>query len=126
MGAINSREENPIPGVVFSEIQIPDEFNLGTGRFITMVEAGAIKRINPIISNVMNEPYFLMIVTINLGINQITALLGKAHDEGAIARKVFNIPNDIAVENAHDFTVSFKDWDITGITLNGKALEIAV
>ena len=126
MGAINSRELNPIPGVDFSEILIPDEYYLGTGKFTTMVEAGAFKRINPIISNVMNEPYFLMIVTINLGIDQVTALLGKAHDEGAISRKVFNIPQNIVVDNAHDFTVFFKEWDITEIKLDGKALEPAV
>ncbi len=125
MGEINSREKNPIPGIDFSELHIPDEYNLGTGKFITMVEAGGFKKMNPIISNVMNEPYFLMIVTMNLGIDQVTALLGKAHDEGAISRKVFNIPKDIVVENAHDFTVTFKDWDITEMKLDGKALELA-
>ena len=100
MGAINSRETNPIPGVAFSEIMIPDEYNLGTGIFTTVVEAEALKKMSPIISNVLNEPYFLMIVTINLGIDQVTVLIGKAHDEGAIDRKVFNIPKDIAVEVA--------------------------
>lgn len=125
MAEINSREANPIPGVEYSEIRIPDEHYLGTGEFTTMVEAGALKKINPIISNVMNEPYFLMIVTINLGIDQITALLGKAHDEGAIARRVFNIPKDTDLEKANDFTVIFKEWDITAITLNGSELELA-
>lgn len=125
MAEINSREDNPIPGVEYSEIRIPDEHYLGTGEFTTMVEAGALKKINPIISNVMNEPYFLMIVTINLGIDQITALLGKAHDEGPISRKVFNIPKDINLENANDFTVIFNEWDITSIRLNGSELEPA-
>ncbi len=125
MGEINSHEKNPIPGVEFSEIHIPDEFSLGTGKFITMVEKGAIKKMSPIISNVMNEPHFVMIVTINLGIEQVTALIGKAHDEGAITRKVFTIPSDIVPENAHDFTVIFEEWDITAIKLNGKELELA-
>ncbi len=125
MGEINSREKNPIPGVEFSEIHIPDEFSLGTGKFITMVEKGSLKKMSPIISNVMNEPHFLMIVTINLGIDQVTAMIGKSHDEGAIDRKVFNIPKEIIVENAHDFTVIFKEWDITDVKLNGKKLELA-
>jgi hypothetical protein len=123
MGAINSREKNPIPGVDYSEICFPDEFYMGTGIFTTVVEAGALKKMSPIISNVLNEPYFLMIVTINLGIDQVTALIGKAHDEGAIDRKVFNIPKDIVVEDSHDFTVAFKDWDIKAVLLNGKELE---
>lgn len=125
MGAISSREKNPIPGVDYSEICFPDEFYLGTGIFTTIVEAGSLKKMSPIISNVLNEPYFLMIVTINLGIDQVTVLIGKAHDEGAINRKVFNIPKDIVVEDSHDFTVAFKDWEIKALLLNGKELEIA-
>ena len=123
MGAISSREKNPIPGVDYSEICFPDEFYLGTGIFTTIVEAGSLKKMSPIISNVLNEPYFLMIVTINLGIDQVTVLIGKAHDEGAINRKVFNIPKDIVVEDSHDFTVAFKDWEIKALLLNGKELE---
>lgn len=125
MGVINSHEKNPIPGVDYSEICFPDEYHLGTGIFTTVVEAGALKKMSPIISNILNEPYFLMIVTINLGIDQVTVLIGKAHDEGAINRKVFNIPKDITVEDSHDFTVAFMDWDIKALTLNGEELEIA-
>ncbi|MBI5665596.1 MAG: hypothetical protein HZC49_11015 [Nitrospirae bacterium] len=125
MAEIKSREDKPIPGVDYSEIRIPDEFYLGTGEFTTMVEPKALGKINPIISNVMNEPYFLMIVTINLGINQVTALLGKAHDEGPICRKVFDIPKNVNVENANDFTVCFNEWDISEVKLNGTALKPA-
>lgn len=125
MSEIRSREEHPIPGVEYSAIHIPDEHNLGTGTFTTMVEAGSLAKINPIISNIVNEPYFLMIVSINLGIDQVTALLGKAHDEGPISRKVFDIPGDITTDKAHDFTVVFRDWDISGITLDGTSLKPA-
>lgn len=125
MADIKSREDKPIPGVDYSEIRIPDEYYLGTGEFTTVVEPKALAKINPIISNVMNEPYFLMIVTINLGIDQVTALLGKAHDEGPISRKVFDIPKDINIDDPNDFTVCFKEWDITEITLNGNGLKLA-
>jgi len=125
MAEIKSREDKPIPGVDYSEIRIPDEFYLGTGEFTTMVEPKALAKINPIISNIMNEPYFLMIVTINLGIDQVTVLLGKAHDEGPICRKVFDIPKDINEEIANDFTVSFHEWDIKDVSLNGASLRLA-
>ncbi len=125
MADIISREDKPIPGVDYSEIRIPDEYCLGTGEFSTILEPKALAKINPIISNVMNEPYFLMIVTINLGIDQVTALLGKAHDEGPISRKVFDIPKDINVENANDFTVCFNEWDIKEVKLNGASLKPA-
>ncbi|MEN8264948.1 MAG: hypothetical protein ABFR82_15970 [Nitrospirota bacterium] len=125
MAELKHREDNPIPGVDYSEIRIPDEKYLGTGEFTTMVPKKALSKINPIISNVMNDPYFLLIVSINLGIDQVTAVLGKTHDEPPISRKVFNIPKDFDVKDAHDFTVSFKEWDVTGMTLNGKEIERA-
>lgn len=125
MAEILNREANPIPGVDYSEIRIPEEFSLGTGEFTTMLEPGALAKNNPIISNVMNDPYFLLIVSINLGIDQVTAVLGKTHSEPPISRKVFNIPKDINVENANDFTVVFREWEIDEIKLNGDKLELA-
>ena len=125
MADLINRDEKPIPGVEYSEIRFPDEHYLGTGEFTTMVEAKALGKINPIISTVSNEPYFLMIVTINLGIDQVTALLGKTYDEGVISRKVFNIPKDIKIEDANDFTVAFEEWEVKGIKLNGKAIQLA-
>ncbi len=124
MPEIKSREARPIPGVEYSEIRIPDEHYLGTGEFTTVIEPKAMSRINPIISNVMNEPYFLLIVNINLGIDQVTALLGKMHDEPPVSRKVFAIPKDIRIEDANDFTVSFREWEITGMRLNGDNLPV--
>ncbi len=124
MPEIKSREAKPIPGVEYSEIRIPDEHYLGTGEFTTVIEPGALSRINPIISNVMNEPYFLLIVNINLGIDQVTALLGKMHEEPPVSRKVFAVPKDIRIEDANDFTVSFREWEITGMRLNGDNLPV--
>lgn len=125
MAELISREDKPIPGVDYSEVRIPDEYYLGTGEFTTIIEPGAFARINPIISNIMNEPYFILIVTINLGIDQVTVLLGKSHDEGPISRKVFDIPKDFNIEVANDFTVCFNEWDINEIRLNGKGLKQA-
>ena len=125
MAEIKHREDNPIPGVDYSEIRIPDEHDLGTGEFTTMLPKKALSKMNPIISNVMNDPYFMLIISINLGIDQVTAVLGKTHDEPPISRKVFNIPKDFNVEDAHEFTVSFKEWDVTEMKLNGKEMEIA-
>ncbi|NOZ68387.1 MAG: hypothetical protein GXP46_03900 [Deferribacteres bacterium] len=124
MPEIKSREAKPIPGVEYSEIRIPDEHYLGTGEFTTVIEPKAMSRINPIISNVMNEPYFLLIVNINLGIDQVTALLGKMYDEPPISRKVFAIPKDIRIDDTNDFTVSFREWEITGMRLNGDSLPV--
>jgi hypothetical protein len=55
MSGIKSRGEKPVPGIEYSEISIPDEKKLGTGKFSTVLEPGALSRINPIISSIIND-----------------------------------------------------------------------
>jgi hypothetical protein len=125
MSEIKSREDGPVPGVEYSEINIPDDKEMGTGSFTTMIEPKAMKKINPIISSIQNEPVFLMIVSINLAIEQATAMIGKSHNTPPLDRKVFNIPAGIDLLQANDFSVNFSDWDITGMKLNGNNLNPA-
>jgi len=124
MAEIKSRENNPVPGIDYSEIHIPDEENLGTGTFTTMLEPNAMAKISPIISSIINEPVFKLLVNIYLTTNEITALLGKADKSPALSRKVFKIPENIELSDAHKFDVVFKDWEIKGMKMNGKFLEI--
>ena len=125
MSEIKSREDGPVPGVQYSEINIPDDKEMGTGSFTTVLEPKAMKKINPIISSIENEPVFLMIVSINIAIEQATAMIGKSHNTPPLDRKVFNIPQGIDLLQANDFSVSFDDWDVTGMRLNGNNLNPA-
>jgi hypothetical protein len=123
MPEIKSREDGPVPGVKYSEIHIPDEKMLGTGSFTTVLDPAALKKINPIISSIQNEPEFIMVVSINIAIEQITAMIGKSYNSPPLDRKVFTIPTGIDLLKENDFTVSFDDWDIQGIKLNGNNLN---
>lgn len=125
MSEIKSREAKPIPGVEYSEIHIPDKDNIGTGFFTTMLEPRALKKNNPIVSSIQNEPVFLLIVSINIAIEQVTAMIGKSHGAPPLCRKVFTIPADINLEQTNDFTVGFAGWDIKRISLNGSDLPVA-
>jgi len=125
MAEMKNRETTPIPGVEYSEIYIPDEKDLGSGTFTSVLEPRALKKINPIISSIQNEPVFLMIVSINIAISQVTAMIGKSHNTAPLDRKVFNIPESIDDQKANDFTVRFNDWDIESMKLNGDDLKLA-
>ncbi|UCH81381.1 MAG: hypothetical protein JSW20_01895 [Nitrospiraceae bacterium] len=125
MAEIRSREQEPVPGITYSEIHIPDESILGTGTFITVLEEGAFGKKNPIISSVMNEPVFVLILSLNIAIASATAMIGKSQNTPPLDRKVFNIPKNIDSTGVLSFEVSFKDWDIIGIDLNGKKLANA-
>lgn len=125
MPEIKSREDGPVPGVKYSEIEIPDESRLGTGSFKTVLDPAALKKINPIISSIQNEPEFIMVVSINIAIEQITAMIGKSYNTPPLDRKVFTIPSEIDLLKENDVTVRFDDWDIQGIKLNGNDLTPA-
>jgi len=120
---IISREDRPLPGIEYSEISIPDENDLGTGTFTTVIEQRAMAKINPIMSSVTNEPFFQMIMTINSAEEEATVLLGKAGNSPALSRKVFKIPEDTKIHESHNFKVVFSEWDIKALELDGNALQ---
>lgn len=124
MAEIKSRENNPVPGIDYSEIRIPDEQNLGTGTFTTVLEPDAMTKISPIISSIINESVFKLLVSIHLATKEITALLGKADNSPALSREVFKMPDKIELSNRHSFEVVFEDWKIKDLLMNGEKLQI--
>lgn len=124
MAEINSREKNPVPGIEYSEIHIPEEEDLGTGTFTTMLESGATSRINPIISSIINEPVFQLMVSINVAIESVTVMLGTADQTPARSRKVFQLPKTFKTGESHQFDALFSKWSVTGLRMNGDALPL--
>jgi len=125
MAEIKSHEEKPVPGVDYSMIQISDDNNLGTGTFTTMLEPNAMAKINPIISSIQNELVFQLIVSINLAIESVTAMIGTADNTPPLSRKVFSLPKEIVLKDAHRFDVGFKEWQIEEISMDGVNLELS-
>ena len=123
MAEIRSRDNNPVPGIDHSEIYIPDEKNVGVGTFITVLEPNAMAKISPIISSIINEPVFQLIVSINLAIESVTVMIGKADKSPPLSRKVFKLPKEIELPDAHRFEVVFGNWDIESLKLDGENLE---
>lgn len=123
MTELKNREHKLLPGIEYSEIMIPDEQDLGTGTFTTVLEPNAMAKINPIISSIINEPVFKLIVAINLAIESVTVLLGKADNSPPASRKVFNLPKSLKTSDVNTFEVVFKNWKIKGLELNGNSLE---
>ncbi|MEF9427599.1 MAG: hypothetical protein L0956_10740 [Candidatus Mariimomonas ferrooxydans] len=123
MPEMKSRQNNPVPGIDYSEICIRDEHNLGTGTFTTVLEPGAMAKISPIISTIVNEPVFKLMINIHLAANEIIALLGKADNSPALSHKIFKLPENINLTDIHSFEVIFKDWEITAMTIDGKSLK---
>jgi hypothetical protein len=122
MAEIKSRDNNPVPGIDHSEIHIPDENIIGTGTFITVLEPNAMAKTNPIISSIINEPVFQLIVSINLAIESVTVMIGKADNTPPLSRKVFKLPKEIDLPATHRFDVSFGEWKIESLSMDGESL----
>jgi hypothetical protein len=121
---IKSRGHKPVPGIEYSEIRIPNEKNLGTGNFKTVLEPGALAKINPVVSSIINEPVFKLLVNINLADESVTALLGKADKSPPLSRRTFKLPKKFKVSDTHMFEVIFKDWKLKELKMNGKKLRL--
>jgi hypothetical protein len=123
MAGIKSRGEKPVPGIEYSEIRIMNEKNLGTGSFKTVLEPKALGKINPIISSIINEPVFKLMVNINLATESVITLLGKADKSPPASRETFKLPKKFKVADVHTFNVTFRNWKIKELKMNGKKLQ---
>lgn len=126
MGEVISREEKPLPGIAYSEIRIPDEDNIGTGSFITMLDPKAMGKVNPLMSTIVNKPFFQLIVSVNAAEDEVTVLLGKADNTPALSRKVYMIPKDTDIDKAILLQTFFNEWDIKALEMDGTKLKEAI
>ena len=122
MGSIKIRRERTAPQIDYAEINIPDDKDLGTGSFTTVLNQGALSGRNSISSVMINVPVFQISVNINPGTEAIPVLLGRADNSNPISRKVFILPQKLRKPQKHSFVANFKGWQITSLTLDGSAL----
>jgi hypothetical protein len=124
MPEIKSREDGPVPGIVYSEIHIPDDSDFGTGTFKTVLKEDILGKINPIISSIGNEPDFLLLVTINSAIQEINVNLGRSEKEKPLSRVIFKIPKEVDAKGTHTIDVNFSGCEVKEVLLDGEKLEL--
>ncbi len=123
MPPIKHRQSNPSYLVAYGEIDIPDDKDLGTGSFTTMLKPNALVVNNVINSQMVNVPVFQISVNIDNTKKEVSALLGKADGSDPLSRKLFHIPPEIDFKPERLFLVHFKDWQVVSMELDGKELK---
>ena len=121
--AIEHRQQNPSPEIEYSIIAIPDENDLGTGRFITLLKANALSSAKAIASMVVNVPVFQISVNINPETREIPVLLGRVDGTDPISGRLFVLPPTVISQVAHEFVAKFESWKVTGLELDGQPLD---
>lgn len=120
MSEIRSRQENPAPQILYTEIFFPDHEDLGTGTFSMVVQEHAFDEKRKIVGGVNNPPKFQLSVNINLQSEEIPVLIGHSDPE---TREVFYLPGYTDPEDQHEFELEFEDWEITSLTMDNLELS---
>ena len=124
MGEVRNRQDKPGPGIVYSEIYIPDDQNLGRGKYTVVLEPNALAKKDPIMSLVFNPPKFQISVNVNPATKEIPVLLGKADGSPPVSRVVFSLPRDIKLSSTYTFEVHFDNWKVQELILNEMRLHM--
>jgi hypothetical protein len=124
MAEVRHRQPSSAPGIEYGEIFIPDDNDMGTGTFTTLLQANALSAGNPIASIMLNKPKFQISVNINPGTKEIPVLLGKADGSDPAEKKLFLLPQNLDVSVSHEFVATFENWKVTDLQLNGESLSL--
>lgn len=122
MAEIRTRQNNPGPGIDYSELHIPDDSHLGTGKYTLSLQPNALISKKVITGIIINKPIFQMSVNINPGPKEVPVLLGKADGSDPISQKLFSLPQNIGLAGTHRFEAIFEDWEIKSLEMNGVRL----
>ncbi|MFC1953545.1 hypothetical protein ACFLWR_05395 [Chloroflexota bacterium] len=120
MAEIKNRQDNPGPGIDYSEIYIPNDQDLGTGTYTAVIQPEVLGNTEPIMSWAYNPPVFQISVKIDPSKEEISVLLGKADGGPPESRRVFHFPEKTGHTVASTFKTDFANWQIEELTINGS------
>ena len=123
MSEIKHRLLNTGPDIEYTEIYIPDENNLGTGQFTTVLKEGALSKNNPIASMIVKRPVFQMSVNINPQTSKTPVVLGRADEPKPKDEVIFSLPGNLDKTTKHAFVAEFEEWKIRHLKLDDISLE---
>ena len=124
MAEIKHRQTNGSPEIEYAEIYIPDGSYLGTGSFKTVIKPDVFSSKKAVSSIMYNPPVFQISVNLNPSTKEIPVLLGFADSSDPISTKTYFFPENVNVSDSHEFEVTFRNWEITGLSMDRVLLEL--
>jgi len=123
MPEIKHRQDKASPEIEYSEIYMPDDRHLGTGSFRTVIKPNAFSTGKAISSIMIQVPVFQISVNFNPSTKEIPVLLGLANGSEPISKKTFLFPEEVNFANAHEFKITFQNWKIMDLSMDGTSLS---
>jgi hypothetical protein len=121
MPEIRHQQPGAGPEVSLAEIHIPNDADLGTGTFTTLLVDRALLSNKVIASVMVNAPAFQVSVTINPN-RDIVTLLGRADSPTPQSKVVFRLPNGLDFRPALRLVIAFAGGQIVAGSINGQPL----
>ena len=122
MPEIRHTQRDASPEIESATILIPDDADWGTGTFTTIFTPELFKTIRgggSVSSVMLNAPSFEITLTVNTN-GDVVAGLGRPDEPNPSDQIVFVLP--LIPRAKHEVHVSFINWNVTGIFLNGNLL----
>jgi hypothetical protein len=109
------------PDISLAEIEIPEDGDSGTGKFMTTFSPVAFPLVETISSVAFNSPCFQITVTIECT-REVTVLLGAADGTPPKHAVIFLLPENMPRGRARVLSIRFANWRVTSATLDGSLL----
>lgn len=114
--------QHPAPGIECSEIVLTNgEQDLSEGYFVTLFELNAFKKPKPVISAVMNPPFFQLSVNVdpqNIPPRAVVLLGDTISDPKN--EKMYEIPAEIDLSTIREVRVDWKKGEIISVSINNR------
>ncbi len=122
MSEVKNRQNNPSPELDFQEIYLPNDQDFGTGTFRFQAKKYKLTPTKVIAAIALNPPRFQIAATLNPGTKEIPVGLGRADGSDPISHTTFLLPSPIDTAKSHEFIVTFENWHVISMTMDGIPL----
>jgi hypothetical protein len=124
MDPIHHRQDNPSPQVEYSEIDIPDGQNFGTGRYTVQLKPHALALQTTFVSAASKAPDFQVSLAVNPANREVIVLVGRADSPVPVSATAFVLPETVEHQLSHVVQVDYQNWAPKEVRFDGVALEL--
>jgi hypothetical protein len=123
MPEFTHRQDRPGAHIRYGEVRFPDGDNLGTGTYSVATDRHALTGNDAVAAVLVNRPVFQLALELNPQTREGVVTFGRADGAEPALQSVYRLPPDAPAGDEMLFVVTFDNWVVQSLTLNGQPLE---
>ena len=116
MAEFRLRQNDPSPPIEFSEIEIPNDTDFGTGSLCLKLRKDSVSPTEIVVFHTGKQPEFQISLTISYQKDELLALLGRADGSLPLSAREFSLASLNWRATRDPITVLFAGWMLTSVT----------